>query len=115
MKVHGQLFESRPDASVLFQPADALLHDRPAAVGVGIKVCAAVVPGFLIALVRNHRLDAPALEPVPHSLDAVAFVAGEFPRFMPTLPSLASPTDQAGHRLPGAVVSEQLMISANEK
>src|SRR5436190_14171454 len=99
MEVDRQLLESRADASVFLEPADALLDDRATAVRLAVEGHGRVPARLLIVLVRDHRLDLLPLDPVAHAGDAVALVAGEFPGLVPTLAFLAATPDQAGDRL----------------
>lgn len=99
MKIDGQFFEARADASVFLEPADALFHDRSAAIGFTVKDDAPVLARPLVFLMRDHRLDPLAAEPVPHALYAVAFIAGEFPGPVSAISPLAPATDPRGYRL----------------
>src|SRR6476660_3725180 len=100
MEVHGQLLEPGADAAELLEPADALLGDRSAAVGHAVEPDRRVVPGVLVVLVRDHRLDLLTAQPVAHALHAVALVAGQSPGLVPALASPASAADQGRDRLP---------------
>src|SRR5271167_3498678 len=100
MEVHRQFLESRPDATELFEPADALLGDAPAAVGFAVKFRRRVMPSLFVGLMWDHRLDFLFGQPVTDPLYAVALVGGKLLRFMPALSLLASCSDQARNRLP---------------
>src|SRR6266851_6210249 len=99
MKVNRQFLEPRADAAELFEPADALLDHAPAAIGAAIKPNRRIVPGDLAVLVRDDRFNLLLGEPVAQPLHAVTFVTGQLRGLVPTPPGLASPSDQAGHRL----------------
>jgi hypothetical protein len=100
MKVNRQFLESRADPAKLFQPADAMFGHAAASIGDAVEPHRRIVPGVFIALMRDHRLDFLAGQPIPNPLHAVALVAGQFPGLMPTPAFLASPTDQGRDRLP---------------
>src|SRR5512134_792802 len=100
MKMHGQFFEARADAAELFQPADALLDNRTTAIRLSVELHTRIVPGLFVLLVRDHRLDPFILQPIPYTLDTVAFVARELLRLMPAAQSLSPAADAVRHRTP---------------
>src|SRR5690606_35210018 len=95
MEVHRQLLESRADATVFLQPADALLDYVPLPVRLLVELHATIPPRCLAVLVRDHWTDALFLQPITHAFHAVALVAGQFPRLAAPSSSLASPSDPA--------------------
>ena len=99
MKVDSQLLESRSDAAVLLEPADALLCDAAAAIGQAVEPHRRVVARRFAVSVRDHRLDLLLAEPVTDALHVVAFVAGEFAGFVPPSSRLSPTSDQGRDRL----------------
>src|SRR2546426_876770 len=99
MKVDRQLLETRADAAELFEPADALLDDRPTPIGLFVERHGRVPARQFVVLVRDHRLDFLPLDPIAQARDAVPLVAGELFRLVPAFASLSPTTNQAGDRL----------------
>ena len=84
VEIDGQLLKPRTDAAAFLQPADTLLDHRPLPIGLLIKPRRRAVPGVFVFLVRNDRFDPSARQPVADTLDAVAFIAGQFSGFAAT-------------------------------
>jgi len=71
--VDGELVEARRQCPALLEPADALLHHRPAAVGLPIEPRPAVV-GPLVLAARDDRPDAVPPQPAADARVTVALV-----------------------------------------
>jgi hypothetical protein len=100
MEVHGQFLESRTDAPQLLEPTDALLSHAASAIGPLIKPDRRIVPGVLVLLVWDHRLDLLLGQPVADPLYAIPFVSGQLPGFMSASAGLPPSSDQQRDRLP---------------
>lgn len=74
-EVNGEFLKPRADPTAFLQPADRLLDDAAAPVGLLVEDGTAVVPQLLVFPSRDQRLDAVLPKPVPHTVVAVAFVA----------------------------------------
>jgi RHS repeat-associated protein len=99
MEINRQLLESRADAAVLLEPADGLLDNATAPIGLPIEFFPALPHRDFVFPARNHRLDPLCFEPVADALHAVALVAGQFLGLVSLAQSPAPPSDQACDRL----------------